>query len=145
MKKLFLIAILFVSFSATAQTTALQQALAAAKTEHKQVLLTFSGSDWCIPCIRMEKEIFEKEEFQQYAKDHLLRVQADFPRMKKHQLSAELKKENEALAETYNPKGIFPLTVLLDAEGHVVKAWEGMAAASSRQFIQQIEATHHVN
>lgn len=145
MKKLLVILSLFASLAAVAQTSKMEQALSAARTEHKQVLLTFSGSDWCIPCIRMEKEIFEKEDFQQYAKAHLVQLQADFPRLKKHQLAAELKKENEELAAKYNPKGVFPLTVLLDADGHVMKSWEGMAAASSGQLIQQIEATHHVN
>ena len=145
MKKRFVILILFASFSANAQTTKMEQALSTAKAEHRQVLLTFSGSDWCIPCIRMEKEIFEKEDFKQYASTHLVQVQADFPRLKKHQLRPEIKKGNEELAEKYNPKGVFPLTVLLDADGHVIKSWEGMAAATSDQFIQQIEATHHVN
>jgi thioredoxin-related protein len=145
MKKLFVIVLLIASFAATAQGAKMQQALAAAKAEHKLVLLTFSGSDWCIPCIRMEKEVFEKEDFTQYANDHLVLVQADFPRLKKHQLAAALKKENEELAEKYNARGAFPFTVLLDADGHVIKAWEGMVAASSGQFIQQIEATQHAH
>jgi hypothetical protein len=32
-----------------------------AQKEHRYILLNFSGSDWCGPCIRMHKEIFEKD------------------------------------------------------------------------------------
>jgi hypothetical protein len=58
MKNLIIAVLLFSSLASTAQTSTLQQALATAKSEHKKVLLTFSGSDWCNPSIRMEKEVF---------------------------------------------------------------------------------------
>src|SRR4051812_20533425 len=73
----------------------------AAKTQ-KLILLNFSGSDWCGPCIRPKKDILNSDAFNQYAADHLVLVNADFPRMKKNLLNAELTKQNEALAEKYN-------------------------------------------
>lgn len=96
-----------------------------AVTEKKMILLNFSGSDWCGPCIKLKKEVFESAEFKEYAADHLVLVRADFPRQKKNQLSKEQTTRNETLAEQYNPKGIFPLTVLIDPNGKVVKEWEG--------------------
>jgi len=36
-----------------------------AKVTHKQILINFSGSDWCGPCIRLRKEILESESFEQ--------------------------------------------------------------------------------
>src|SRR5690349_16299822 len=73
-----------------------------AQTEHKLIILNFSGSDWCGPCIRMHKEIFESDVFKKYATDHLVLVNADFPRLKKNQVSSEQLKKNNKLAQTYN-------------------------------------------
>ncbi|HEY5325439.1 MAG TPA: thioredoxin family protein, partial [Mucilaginibacter sp.] len=50
----------------------------AAKT-HKLILINFSGSDWCGPCIRERKEILENATFENYAVGHLILVRADFP------------------------------------------------------------------
>jgi thioredoxin-related protein len=111
-----------------------------AKTEHKFILLNFSGSDWCGPCIRMHKEIFESKEFTQYANDHLVLVNADFPRLKKHQVSAEQLKKNNHLAELYNKEGDFPLTVLLNAEGKVLKTWQGFPQVAPAVFVDELKA-----
>ena len=104
-----------------------------AKTEanqnHKYILLNFSGSDWCGPCIKLKKDIFESADFGQYAEEHLVLVRADFPRQKKNQLDARQTAHNEALAEKYNNQGKFPLTLLTDADGKVVKEWEGYPAS----------------
>jgi len=70
-----------------------------AKKSHKLILVNFSGSDWCGPCIRLRKEILQSEEFEGYAKEHLVLVNADFPRQKKNQLPAAQVKLNEALAD----------------------------------------------
>jgi thioredoxin-related protein len=113
----------------------------AAKTEaattHKMILLNFSGSDWCGPCIKLKKDVFESPEFEAFAGQNLVLVRADFPRQKKNQLPKEQVALNEALAEQYNPKGSFPLTVLLDENGKVVKEWEGYQA-SVPVFIAEI-------
>ena len=72
-----------------------------ARKEHKHILLNFSGSDWCGPCIRLHKEIFESEPFQKFAETNLVLVNADFPRLKKNQLSSSQQKINDAIADKY--------------------------------------------
>jgi thioredoxin-related protein len=139
MKSLLLLIMIFSSFLAGAQAPDLSEAESHAKQNHKLILLEFSGSDWCIPCIRMEKEIFQKESFINYSKEHLVLLHADFPRLKKHQLPKEQAKKNEELAEKYNKEGAFPYTVLLDADGKVLKQWDGLVAASPEEFINQIQ------
>jgi thioredoxin-related protein len=109
----------------------------AAKT-HKYILINFSGSDWCGPCIRERKEILENEVFEKYASDHLILVRADFPRQKKNQLSPDQVKRNEALADKYNPDGKFPYTILVDEHGKVVKDWDGFPNESPQNFVGQI-------
>lgn len=109
-----------------------------ATENHKQILLNFSGSDWCAPCIKMKKEVFESEAFMSIANNKLVLVRADFPRSKKNKLSPEQTKHNEMLAEKYNPEGKFPLTLLLDADGNVIKEWDGYVFASQEKFIADL-------
>ncbi len=83
----------------------------------KPIVLVFSGSDWCAPCIKLEKQILNTKEFEEYAKDNYILVKADFPRKKKNQLPVTLQNQNKKLAETYNKSGGFPLVVVLDKTG----------------------------
>ena len=119
--------------------TDFQDAQTQAKQSHKLILLNFAGSDWCAPCIKITRDIFEQEVFSQYAENNLLLVRADFPRLKKNQLAPNQKAHNEKLAETYNPKGKFPLTLLLDHDGKILKSWDGYAGESPQNFIKEIE------
>ncbi|MBC8984909.1 thioredoxin family protein [Pedobacter sp. N36a] len=110
-----------------------------AKNTHKQLLINFSGSDWCGPCIRLRKEILESEVFEAYAKENLVLVRADFPRQKKNQLPAAQVKQNESLAEQYNPEGKFPYTLLLDENGKVIKTWDGYPNEPADKFVSEIK------
>jgi thioredoxin-related protein len=109
-----------------------------AKATHKQILINFSGSDWCGPCIRLRKEILESERFEKYASANLLLVRADFPRQKKNQLPKEQVKLNESLAEVYNKDGKFPYTVLVDENGKVLKSWDGFPNETPEAFLKEI-------
>lgn len=109
-----------------------------AKITHQLILVNFSGSDWCGPCIRLKEEIFQSSEFEKYAATNLLLVNADFPRQKKNQLSKEQVKLNEALAERYNKNGRFPFTLLVDEDGKVLKTWDGYSDQTPEQFIANI-------
>lgn len=110
-----------------------------AQSEHKYILLNFSGSDWCGPCIRLRKDIFESESFNSFATKNLVLVNADFPRLKKNQLSKEQQKKNDKLADKYNSQGDFPFTLLLDEKGKVIKSWEGYPDLSPEEFSTQIK------
>jgi thioredoxin-related protein len=78
---------------------------------NQPVLLIFSGSDWCAPCIRFEKKILADALFQDFAKQNLVVLNADFPQRKA--MAASLQKQNDSLAEKYNPNGLFPHLVLI--------------------------------
>ena len=142
--KLLLISFIF---GLTINTTWLgdfNEATTEAAKSHKYILINFSGSDWCGPCIRERKEILENEVFEKYASDHLVLVRADFPRQKKNQLSKEQTKKNEALADKYNPEGKFPYTLLVDEHGKVVKDWDGFPNESPENFVSQIASSSGV-
>ncbi|MDN5397583.1 MAG: thioredoxin family protein [Chryseobacterium sp.] len=108
--------------------------------ENKElILLSFSGSDWCIPCIKLHKNIIETEDFSKLRSDKIIvYINADFPRNKKNQLSSDIKKENASLADQYNPKGLFPYTLLLNSDGKVVKKWEGLPSENALAFSKEI-------
>lgn len=112
-----------------------------AVTENKYILLNFSGSDWCAPCIKLKQEVFESETFNLLAEKNLVLLRADFPRMKKNQLSREQTRHNELLAEKYNHEGKFPLTILLDSKGNVIKQWDGYTPGTREKFITEIETS----
>jgi thioredoxin-related protein len=116
------------------------EAKSEAAKSHKLILVNFSGSDWCGPCIRERKEILESAAFENYAAGHLVLVRADFPRQKKNQLSKEQVKLNETLADKYNAEGKFPFTLLLDENGKVLKVWDGFPGVSPDVFVEQIAA-----
>jgi len=137
--KTLLFAVLIYLFIPTAWLTDFQDAQTQAKQSHKLILLNFAGSDWCAPCIKMTRDIFEQEDFRQYAENNLLLVRADFPRLKKNQLAPDQIAHNEKLAETYNPKGKFPLTLLLDQDGKILKSWDGYSGESPQNFTKEIE------
>lgn len=118
--------------------TDLETAKKIAREKDRLILLNFSGSDWCGPCIRLRKEIFDANAFSQLADSALVLVSADFPRNKKNQLSKEQQRQNEALADQYNPQGKFPLTLLLTTEGKVIRSWDGYPA-DSNQFLEQVK------
>jgi thioredoxin-related protein len=142
--KILLAAIIALSgFSGTKWLTNFDEAKTEATQSHKNILINFSGSDWCIPCIRMHKEIFESDAFTKYTPDNLVLVNADFPRLKKNQLPNEQVKQNESLADQYNPKGRFPFTVLVDGNGKVLKQWDGMPNESAEKFVSEIETIIH--
>lgn len=135
----------FFLLSSNVWETDFEKAKEEAKSEHKYILLNFSGSDWCGPCIRMHKEIFENAAFTGYSHEHLVLVNADFPRLKKHGLSSDQQKKNDQLADTYNKEGKFPLTLLLAADGKILKTWDGLPEISAEGFTSQVKAIVDAN
>ena len=97
--------------------TDLPKAQAQAKKENKLVMLDFTGSDWCGWCIKLNKEVFSKSEFADYAKKNLVLVEVDFPHGKKQ--TEEQKKANQKLFEKYKIEG-YPTIIVLNGEGKKV-------------------------
>src|SRR5438309_11226112 len=106
-----------------------------AKTRQKLLLMDFTGSDWCGWCIMLDKEVFSKAEFQEYAKKNLVLLELDFPRRKT--LSPELQAQNERLLAQYRIQG-FPTIVVLDTNGKPVGAL-GYTQGGPSAFIAELE------
>ena len=138
-KSLLIIILSITVMSFTIWQTDFEKAKQIAKENHQLILLNFSGSDWCGPCMRMRKEIFDDKLFLSMADTNLVLINADFPRNKKNKLDAISTKKNENLADRYNPEGKFPLTLLLNADGKVIKVWNGLPKENATQLAQQIK------
>ena len=109
----------FYSFSQDWQPTYIE-ALAAATNEDKPLVVFFTGSDWCPPCIRLDKKVLKSEEFISYSNENYVLYRADFPKKEANKGSEELIASNAKLAKKFNPKGKFPMVVVLDNEENVV-------------------------
>lgn len=94
-----------------------EKGLAQAKAEKKLLVLDFTGSDWCAWCIRLDKEVFSKQEFKDYAKENLVLVEVDFPQGKPQ--SDKVKEQNAKLQEKFGIRG-YPTIVVLDGDGKKV-------------------------
>jgi thioredoxin-related protein len=134
------ILILVLSYNSNAQVYQLVDSLfVKAKNENKKVLLYFSGSDWCAPCIRFKKNYIEKADFQEFAKSNLIVYNADFPRKKSNQLDKTIETNNDELANKYNKTGAFPKIILLDFNGTILKEWLALPAESLEEFISKLK------
>ncbi len=140
---LFAAFLAIITFTSQAQETVwltdFEEAKTKAKTENRPILMSFSGSDWCGNCIRLDKILFQSPAFREFAKANLVLLKLDFPAKKKNKLSTEQTEHNEKLAEKYNKKGVFPTTLLLDADG-VVKDKMSYPLDTADDYVKSLKA-----
>ncbi len=141
MNKLILsiaLALTLSSLSARAETweTDYSKALKKADTDKKLMLMDFTGSDWCVWCKKLDKEVFSQQAFKDYAQKNLVLVKLDFPRG--FLLPVPLKKQNDDLAKQYQIQG-FPTVVVLDGAGKKVGEL-GYMEGGPAKFIAALQA-----
>jgi thioredoxin-related protein len=111
------------------------KALAQAKADKKLVLLDFTGSDWCPPCKKLEKDVFSTSEFKDYAKENLVLVELDFPQGKKQ--AKKVVEQNAKLQTQYAING-YPTLVVLNPEGKELARWVGYQPGGPGALIAKI-------
>ena len=117
--------------------TDLAQAQAQARAEKKSVLLVFHGSDWCPPCIEMQRQVFQSPEFAAYARQCLVLVDVDFPESSKQ--SDDLKRANTALKNRFNVGDNYPTLVLLGESGETVFQESGYFGGGSAEVLAKLQ------
>lgn len=127
------------SISAQEWQKDIDSAQAIAIEKERPIILVFQGSDWCAPCIALDKEIFQSDQFKLYAKDHFVMLEADFPRKEANKLSIEMTAHNTALLEKFNPRQIFPFVVVLDKDLTVLGE-TGYYNASPSAYIMELDS-----
>ena len=94
-----------------------------AKKNKKNVLVYFTGSDWCPPCKMLKKDLFETEAFKEVSSEYVL-LYVDIPR-NKDLLTSDQLEQNKSLMPKYNKKGVFPLMVVLSPNGVLLDDYSG--------------------
>lgn len=89
-----------------------------AKEEGKDLLVDFTGSDWCGWCIKLHEEVFAHDEFISYATDNYVLVALDFPRSEEAKSRVPNPARNEELSAKYKIRG-FPTILLMTPDGDV--------------------------
>ena len=112
-------------------------AIAAASKDNRNVLLDFTGSDWCGWCIKLKKETFDQPAFKEYADKNLVLVEIDFPQVKTQ--NPEVKAQNNSLQQQYQVQG-FPTLVLISPEGKVIKQQSGYIPGGPKGFIDWLNS-----
>ncbi len=121
--------------------TDLPSAQARAKAEKKSVLLFFHGSDWCVVCVEMQRQVFDSPAFAKYARQSLVLVDVDFP--DKHKQDEALRRANAALKARFNlspaPDEGFPTIVLLNDAGEAVFQETGYFGGGPAEVLSQLQ------
>ena len=110
-----------------------------AKANDLPIILVFQGSDWCAPCIKLDRNVWATDEFKAYAKEHYVMLQADFPRRKSNALPEEQMNKNKVLAEKYNRSGVFPFVVVMNSKGKVLGE-TSYKKLSPKEYINELNA-----
>jgi thioredoxin-related protein len=111
-------------------------AKAKARAENRLLLMKFTGSDWCPPCMMLEKQVFSKPEFAEYAAKHLVLLELDFPR--RQELAAEQRAANTKLAQDYGVEG-FPTVIVLDANAKPLGQFGYVPNLTAAKVIEVLE------
>ena len=126
-----------ISFAANAEDGWIEDfelAKSRAAKESKDILIDFTGSDWCGWCIKLNQEVFEQPVFRAEAPKKYVLLQLDFPRHKGQ--SATLRKQNQELAQKYSVEG-YPCIIIADSTGRLIGR-AGYEAGGDRKFLRQL-------
>lgn len=122
--------------SSDAWTENYESAKQTASESQKQVLLNFTGSDWCPPCMAMERNVLNEKAFLEGVEESIVLVTLDFPRRKAQEES--IKERNQGLAQSYGVRG-FPTFILLDAEGNEIRRTVGARHNNPEAFLNWVK------
>lgn len=127
MKTVWIVFFLFFAFQGFAQevemVTDWDTAKELANKEDKNVLIILTGSEWCRPCKKMERNVIQAPEFKEHVKENLVIFLVDLPggglvmNSTVYQNYMKFKKEYQASA--------LPSLILTDKEGNKIKLLEG--------------------
>lgn len=112
--------------------TSYETAMNAATMADKNVLIYFTGSDWCPPCKMLKTDFFDSAEFAAMSQNYVL-LYIDIP-MNKDLLTPEQLEHNKALSSKLNKKGSVPLIQILDKNGKVLDKYAGYSMNGDTRY-----------
>lgn len=113
-----------------------EKAKQTAATEGKDLLMDFTGSDWCSWCIKLHKEVFDLDAFKTAAPKNFVLVELDYPQ-DKSKLSKEVQEQNTKLQQQFSIQG-YPTILLADASGRPY-AQTGYQAGGAEEYLKHLD------
>lgn len=92
--------------------TDFEQGLVRAREEGKPMLVEFTGSDWCVWCQRLDREVFIQPGFKEYAENRFVLVELDFPHAEP--LPDEVFKQRDELRQKFKVEE-YPTVIVLSS------------------------------
>jgi len=114
------------------------KAAAAATEQKKDLLVDFTGSDWCGWCIKLHEEVFAHASFLDGAQKHFVLVALDFPRGEEAKAKVPNPTRNQELSEKYGVQG-FPTVLLMTPSGDVFGR-TGYAPGGPEKYLESVDA-----
>ncbi len=79
----------------------------------KYKLVFFEGSDWCVNCIRFDRNVLSDPYFKYFLEKQDIEIERiDFPQRKKQDEAT--KTYNASIAEKFDFQGVFPTIILVE-------------------------------
>jgi thioredoxin-related protein len=98
------------------------------KSTNKPIFAFFTGSDWCGWCHKLQKDVFAKKEFIDWANKNVVLLELDFPRRK--QLPAELVQQNSGLQQQFQVRGYPTIWIFFSTKDEVTNNFSLTALGS---------------
>ena len=108
-----------------------------ARKESKNLLVDFTGSDWCGWCIRLDKEVFDHDEFVTKAQEDYVLVKLDFPRGADAKKAVPNPQRNNELNDKYKIEG-YPTILLVTPDGDLFGR-TGYQAGGPQKYLAHLE------
>lgn len=125
-----------------AWTVSFEEAKKMAAETGKDILMEFTGSDWCTPCKALHKAVLSKDVFLKKAPENYILLKLDNPRDKSHQTEEEIAQYKE-LSKKYKVTGV-PTVFLADAAGKPFHRMVGYGGQKAEVYVAQITAKRAV-
>jgi protein disulfide-isomerase len=116
--------------------TRIEEAYRLAQEDDKNILINFTGSDWCQWCLRLREEVFTQQEFLDYAEEHLVLLFVDSPAAV--QQSQDQISHNQQLQALLGVRG-FPTLWLLDKDLNPLLYTSGYQRGGAEFYIDFLE------
>jgi len=115
----------------------LEEGILEAKKNNKEIILLFSGSDWCKPCIELKSNVLNSTHFKQKTIEKYTFVNIDLKRNQSDITKKEIS-YRERMFEQYNPNGYFPYLLVLNSNGEILKTINGYKGQTVESYTAEL-------
>lgn len=119
-----------------AWTVSFEEAKKLAAEQGKDILMEFTGSDWCPPCKALHAKVLSQEVFLTEVPKSYILLKLDSPRDKSKQTEEEIAQYKKLSAE-YKVSGV-PSVFLADAEGKPYVKMVGYGGQDAEAYVKQV-------